>query len=90
MENFDRENIDELLPEIHQICQYFTPSKFCAVRYILGGPRRLSFHFEQVSFQCMLTQLRYRHDSQTNRQTAFQLYVVDCSWKVAFLKSSHN
>ena len=33
MENFDRENIDELL-EIHQIRQYFPPSKICAVRYI--------------------------------------------------------
>ena len=30
MENFDRENIDELL-EIHQI-QYFPPSKFCAIQ----------------------------------------------------------
>ena len=30
MENFDRENIDELL----EICQYFPPSKFCAVRYL--------------------------------------------------------
>ena len=34
LENFDRENIDELL-EIRQICQYFPPSKFCAVRYFL-------------------------------------------------------
>ena len=33
MENFDRENIDELL-EIRQIRQYFPPSKICAVRYI--------------------------------------------------------
>ena len=33
MENFDRENIDELL-EIRQIRQYFPPSKFCAVRYV--------------------------------------------------------
>ena len=33
MENFDRENIDELL-EIHQIRQYFPPSKFCAVWYL--------------------------------------------------------
>ena len=32
MENFDRENIDELL-EIRQIRQYSPPSKFCAVRY---------------------------------------------------------
>ena len=32
MENFDRENIDELL-EIRQIHQYFSPSKICAVRY---------------------------------------------------------
>ena len=31
MENFDRENIDELL-EIRQIHQYFPPSKFCVVR----------------------------------------------------------
>ena len=34
MENFDRENIDELL-EIRQICQYVPPSKFCAVWYIM-------------------------------------------------------
>ena len=34
MENFDRENIDELL-EIRQIRQYFPPLKFCAVRYLL-------------------------------------------------------
>ena len=34
MENFDRENIDELL-EIRQIRQYFPPSKICAVRYNL-------------------------------------------------------
>ena len=33
MENFDRENIDELL-KIRQIRQYFPPSKFCAVRYV--------------------------------------------------------
>ena len=33
MENFDRKNIDELL-EIHQIRQYFPPSKFCAIWYI--------------------------------------------------------
>ena len=33
MENFDTENIDELL-EIRQIRQYFPPSKFCAVQYI--------------------------------------------------------
>ena len=34
MENFDRENIDELL-EIRQIRQYFPPSKFCAIRYVV-------------------------------------------------------
>ena len=34
-ENFDRENIDELL-EIRQICQYFPPSKFFTVRYIMA------------------------------------------------------
>ena len=34
MENFDRENIDELL-EIRQIRQYFPPSKICAVRHVL-------------------------------------------------------
>ena len=32
MENFDGENIDELL-EIYQIHQYFPPSKFCIIRY---------------------------------------------------------
>ena len=31
MENFDRENIDELL-EIRQIRQYFPPSKICYVQ----------------------------------------------------------
>ena len=31
MEDFDRENINKLM-EIHQIRQYFPPSKFCAVR----------------------------------------------------------
>ena len=34
MENFDRENIDELL-EICQICQYFPRSKFCAVLLLI-------------------------------------------------------
>ena len=33
MENFDKENIDELL-EIRQIRQYFPQSKICAVRYM--------------------------------------------------------
>ena len=33
MENFDGENIDELL-EIRKIRQYFPPSKFCAIRYL--------------------------------------------------------
>ena len=33
MENFDRENNDELL-EIRQIRQYFPPLKFCAVQYM--------------------------------------------------------
>ena len=33
MENFDRENIDELL-EIRQIRQYFPSSKNCAIRYL--------------------------------------------------------
>ena len=36
MENFDRENIDELL-EIRQIHQYFPPSKICAVRYVIAA-----------------------------------------------------
>jgi len=31
VENFDGENVDELI-KIHQICQYFPPSKFCAIR----------------------------------------------------------
>jgi len=30
-ENFDRENVDELI-KIHQIHQYFPPSKICAIR----------------------------------------------------------
>jgi len=29
VENFDGENVDELI----KICQYFPPSKFCAIRY---------------------------------------------------------
>ena len=33
MENFDRENIDELL-EIRQIREYFPLSKFCTIRYV--------------------------------------------------------
>ena len=36
MENFDRENIDELL-EIRQIRQYFPPSKICAVQYWMAN-----------------------------------------------------
>jgi len=32
VENFDRENVDELI-KIRQIRQYFPPSKFCAIRY---------------------------------------------------------
>jgi len=31
-ENFDRENVDELI-KIHQIHQYFPPSKICTIRY---------------------------------------------------------
>ena len=42
MENFDRENIDELL-EIRQIRQYFPPSKICAVRY-LQSPIMMLLH----------------------------------------------
>jgi len=33
VENFDRENVDELI-KIRQIRQYFPPSKFCAIRYM--------------------------------------------------------
>ena len=32
MENFDGENVDELI-KIRQTRQYFPPSKFCAIRY---------------------------------------------------------
>jgi len=32
-ENFDRENVEELI-EIRQICQYFPPSKICAIWYL--------------------------------------------------------
>ena len=32
VENFDGENVDELI-KIRQIRQYFPPSKFCAIRY---------------------------------------------------------
>ena len=45
--------------------------------YVLGGPKGLSFHFEQVPFRLMLTRLRYRRDGRTDGQTAFQLYIVD-------------
>ena len=38
MENFDRENIDELL-EIRQIRQCFPPSKFCAIQYVAESVR---------------------------------------------------
>jgi len=34
VENFDRENVDELI-KIRQIRQYFHPLKICAIRYIL-------------------------------------------------------
>ena len=54
------------------------------LKNILGSPRRLSFHFDQVWFQSMHTRLRYRRDDpdrqtdrQTDGQTAFQLYIVD-------------
>ena len=33
-ENFDGENVDELI-KIRQIRQYFPPSTFCVIRYIL-------------------------------------------------------
>ena len=54
MENFDRENIDELL----EIRQYFPPSKICAIRYIdyiMTGERSyvLTKHIH-----CMLTKLK--------------------------------
>jgi len=32
-ENFDGENVDELI-KIHQIRQYFPPSKFCTIQYM--------------------------------------------------------
>ena len=56
-------------------------NRTCRLKNILRGPRGLSFHFEQVPLQSMLTRLRYRRDGQTDRQTdgqtAFQLYIVD-------------
>ena len=46
----------------------------------LRDPQRHSFDFEQVLFRSMLTLLRYLHakneDRWTDRQTAFQLYIV--------------
>jgi len=36
VENFDGENVDELI-KICQIRQYFSPSKFCAIRYGKDG-----------------------------------------------------
>ena len=47
------------------------------IKNILGSLRRPSFHFEQVWFQSMHTRLRYRREGQTDRQTAFQLYIVE-------------
>jgi len=35
VENFDGENVDELI-KICQIRQYFPPSKFCAIQYIFS------------------------------------------------------
>jgi len=34
VENFDGENVDELI-KICEIRQYFPPSKFCTIRYML-------------------------------------------------------
>ena len=67
MENFDRENIDELL-EICQIRQYFPPSKFCAVQYFcykrraIGTPGLIMYatsltpaHMTNVTYICVFT-----------------------------------
>ena len=47
----------------------------------LRDHQRHSFDFEQVLFQLMLTLLRYlrtkNEDGWKDRQTAFQLYIVD-------------
>ena len=46
----------------------------------LCDPLRHRFRFEQVSFQYMLPRLSYQRAKkcrQTDRQTAFQLYIVD-------------
>ena len=50
----------------------------------LCDPQRHSFHFEQVSVQYMLPRLSYQRakkcrqtDGRTDRQTAFQLYIVE-------------
>ena len=36
-ENFEGENLDKSI-NICQVCQYFPPSKFCAIRYVAKLP----------------------------------------------------
>ena len=54
MENFDRENIDELL-EIRQIRQYFPLSKICAVRY----SNNYKLHLKHIYMYLTLTKTQY-------------------------------
>ena len=58
MENFDRENIDELL-EIRQIRQYFPPSKICAVRYLtqfMYRPGKAEYKWHAPMYACIAKQ----------------------------------
>ena len=53
---------------------------FTKLRY---GSEGHSFHFKQVLFQLMQTWVRYGCNGQTEGQTAFQLYIVDCTCAAA-------
>ena len=60
----------------NQVCAGLWPAH-AWFKNILWGPRRLSFHFEQVPFRLMLTLLRYRRDDQTDRQTdGFSAFIL--------------
>ena len=53
----------------------------CRLVKINCVPQRHSFYFEQVQFQSMHRLLSYQRannaDGRTDRQTAFQLYIID-------------
>ena len=58
MENFDRENVDKLL-EIRKIRQYFPPSKFFTVRYLLE-------HVVEYSEICSPWNISLAHQNDQN------------------------